>query len=95
MNRIELQPPDYQSYLLRLWRDHGGAPWRATLVAVARPDEQRHFVSLDALLAFLLAQTDPATVLAQAEASQSAEWDRDHCTPGGASWEDPAQGGTV
>ena len=74
----------YQAYLLRLWRDDAGAPWRATLIAVARPDEQLHFATLDALCAFLLAQTVPATLLTQAEANQSAQSDRDPCRPDGA-----------
>ena len=73
----------YQAYLLRLWRDHTGAAWRATLIDAARPAEQRHFASVDELLAFLFAQTGPAT-LGQAEASQSAQSDRDGCTPDGA-----------
>ena len=66
----------YQAYLLRLWRDHAGAAWRATLIDAARPEERRHFASMDELLAFLLAQTDPATLLTQS--------DRDQCTPDGA-----------
>jgi len=74
----------YQAYMLRLWRDDASAPWRATLIAVARPDEQLHFATLDALCAFLLAQTVPATLLTQAEANQSAQSDRDPCRPDGA-----------
>ena len=30
----------HHSYLLRLWREQEGAPMRATLVAVARPEER-------------------------------------------------------
>ena len=74
----------HQSYLLRLWRDHAGAPWRATVMSVARPSEQRHFASVDALLAFLVAQTDSVTLPAQAQSRQPPEWDCDHCTPDGA-----------
>jgi hypothetical protein len=48
-------PP--QAYLLRLWREHPGAPMRATLVPVAGPDEQQHFADLEVLYAFLRAQT--------------------------------------
>jgi hypothetical protein len=74
----------YQAYLLRLWRDDAGAPWRATLIAAERPDEQLHFATLDALCAFLLAQAAPATLLTQAQANQSAQSDRDQRTPDGA-----------
>ena len=79
-----MREPTHHSYLLRLWRDHAGAPWRATLIAAARPDEHRHFATLDALCAFLLAQTVPATPLTQAEANQPDEWDRNQYTPDGA-----------
>ena len=48
--------PPPQSYLLRLWREHQGAPLRATLVLVAQPDLQQHFADLEALYAFLQAQ---------------------------------------
>ncbi len=74
----------HQSYLLRLWCDHAGAPWRATVMSVAGPSEQRHFASVDALLTFLIAQTDPVTLLAQAQAHLQPEWDREHCTSDGA-----------
>jgi hypothetical protein len=63
----------YQAYLLRMWRDQADAPWRATLIAAAQPDEQLHFATLEALCAFLLAQGLPATLQAQAEANQSAQ----------------------
>jgi hypothetical protein len=69
----------YQAYLLRLWRDHAGAPWRATLIDAARTNQQRHFASLDALLAFLMAQADPATPPGDQHASQPSEWARAHC----------------
>ena len=74
----------YQAYLLRLWRDDASAPWRATLIAAARPDEQLYFATLDALCAFLLAQGAPASLLTQAQANQSAQSDRDERTPDGA-----------
>ena len=74
----------YQAYLLRLWRDDTSAPWRATLIAAARPDEQLHFATLDVLCAFLLAQGAPATLLTQAESNQSAQSDHNPCTPDGA-----------
>ncbi len=49
-----------QSYILRLWQDHRGAPWRATLIAVAQATEHHHFSNLDDLLTFLIAQTSGA-----------------------------------
>ena len=78
----------HQSYLLRLWRDHAAVPWRATVMSVARPSEQRHFASVDALLAFLIEQTDSVTLPAQAQAHPPAEWDCEHCTSDGAEWKD-------
>jgi hypothetical protein len=55
--------PPPQSYLLRLWREHQGAPLRATLVPVARPDLQQHFADVGALYAFLCAQADADPML--------------------------------
>ncbi len=46
------------SYMLRLWRDHADAPWRATVANVSQPDEQHHFATLDALWDFLNEQTN-------------------------------------
>jgi hypothetical protein len=63
----------YQAYLLRLWREHAGVAWRATLIDAARPDEQRHFASMDALLAFLMVHTDPAAPLGDEQASLPPE----------------------
>jgi hypothetical protein len=68
--------PMQHSYLLRLWSHHAGAPMRATLIEVARPDKPRHFATLDELFAFLNAQTDPFV-----RADDRSEWDADHCTP--------------
>jgi len=50
--------PQYQSYLLRLWRTHsGGVPvWRASLENLPTQEIQR-FDSLPDLCAFLWAQT--------------------------------------
>lgn len=50
-------PP--QSYLMRLWREHGGASLRATLIAVGRPEAHQYLADMEALCAFLHAQTDP------------------------------------
>jgi len=68
--------PMQRSYLLRLWRDHAGAPMRATLIAVEYPDKPRHFAYMDELFAFLNAQAYPVTL-----ADDRPEWDGDHCTP--------------
>ena len=65
-----------RSYLLRLWRNDDGAPMRATLITVERPDERRHFVNLDELFAFLNGQAYSVT-----SADDRAKWDGDHCTP--------------
>ena len=68
--------PIQHSYLLRLWRDHAGAPMRATLIAVECPDKPRHFASMDELFAFLNRQAYSVTL-----ADDRPEWDGDHCTP--------------
>ena len=47
-------PP--QSYLLRLWREREAAPLRATLIAVAQPDERRHFDTLEDCFTYLREQ---------------------------------------
>jgi hypothetical protein len=65
--------PPSQSYLLRLWREHAGSPLRATLVLVARPEVQQHFADLEALCAFLRAQTGQ-------EVDVSGTWDTSYCT---------------
>jgi hypothetical protein len=83
MSRV---PP--QAYLLRLWRDHAGAPLRATLIAVAQPNAPQHFASLDALFAFLRAQTDPGALSAEGQARQAPELDHPHCTPDRPAWEE-------
>ena len=61
------------SYLLRLWRNHAGAPMRATLIAVECPDKPRHFANLDQLFALLIEQAHSA--------DDRPQWDGDHCTP--------------
>jgi len=65
--------PPPQSYLLRLWREHPGAPVRATILSVGQPEEQRHFADLDALCAFLRAQ-------ASEEPGVHDAWDTTYCT---------------
>lgn len=45
-------PQTYQAYMLRLWRDGGQAPWRASLESTA--DGHRwHFGSVGELICFL------------------------------------------
>ena len=48
--------PIHHSYMLRLWRERSEAPWRVTLIAVAQPDERRHFDTLESCFAFLREQ---------------------------------------
>jgi hypothetical protein len=52
------EPPEYQSYLLRLWRayNHGQAIWRASLES-AQTGERHGFADLESLVAFLEQQT--------------------------------------
>jgi hypothetical protein len=50
------QPGIYHSYLVRLWQDNAQAPWRASLQSVQTGETVR-FGDLDALFAFLAAQT--------------------------------------
>ncbi len=51
--------PNYHAYLLRLWRDGERAPWRASLEAPGHA-EIHTFGDLQALIAFLLEQTEQA-----------------------------------
>lgn len=46
----------YRSYLLRLWQDGAHAPWRASLREVTT-GQITHFATVEALLAFIAAQT--------------------------------------
>ncbi len=46
----------YHAYLLRLWRDDGRAPWRASLQD-AHAGEMHTFASVPALLTFIAQQT--------------------------------------
>ena len=49
--------PEYQSYLLRIWRSGEGAAWRISLEAIGS-DERWSFPDLESLLAFLRTRTD-------------------------------------
>jgi hypothetical protein len=66
--------PKTRSFLLRLWRDHPGAPWRATLIDGTQPEERRHFATLDALYTFLCAQVGEGS-------GANDERDTAYCTP--------------
>ena len=66
--------PPPRSFLLRLWREQADAPLRATLITVTQPQEQHHFLSLEALHAFLRAQEDEAT-------QTNRDWNAIHCIP--------------
>ena len=61
MSCLREEGPDYQSYLLRLWRTHSGEAlvWRASLEEPLT-QEIRRFDDLPGLVAFLLAQTGQA-----------------------------------
>jgi hypothetical protein len=48
--------PTHHSYMLRLWRERGEALWHVTLFTVARPDERRHFDTLEDCFAYLREQ---------------------------------------
>lgn len=50
---------DYQSYLLRLWRDGARSPWRATLQCTTT-EQIFPFATMDSLLAFLTARLKTA-----------------------------------
>ena len=47
----------YRSYLLRLWKEHAHAPWRASLQD-AMDGTRRGFASLESMVVFLHTQTD-------------------------------------
>jgi hypothetical protein len=56
----EPQPrPNYHAYLLRLWREGEGAPWRASLQS-ADEAERIGFADLEQLVAYLLRLADGA-----------------------------------
>jgi hypothetical protein len=49
-----VDPDRYRSYLLRLWRESPGEPWRCQVQCVGAGDERR-FAGLAEMLEFLLA----------------------------------------
>ncbi len=56
---LSARTQNYHSYLVRLWRDHPHAPWRATAQCV-QTGVTHHFVDLAALNGFLQTQTTEA-----------------------------------
>jgi len=58
---------DYQSYLLRLWREDDVSPWRASLESTATCEKQG-FATLNDLIAFLQSQTIPTVTIADGHA---------------------------
>jgi hypothetical protein len=54
MKFVDRRRPDYQSYLLRLWRAGEQHTWRASLQSTAT-EQVYHFASVEALVAFLAA----------------------------------------
>jgi hypothetical protein len=56
MNQPDTSRPEYQSYLLRLWRESDRGTWRASLQSTAT-EQVAHFADVAALVAFLVAQT--------------------------------------
>jgi hypothetical protein len=53
-NPLESKSNQYQSYLLRMWKN-GDGDWRALLVSIPT-QERRHFSSLPELFEFLSSQ---------------------------------------
>ena len=53
------QPTHYQAYLVRLWRDSADVPWRVVVTYVST-GEKRHFASLDACFAYIVAGSETA-----------------------------------
>lgn len=47
----------YHAYLLRIWREAEGMPWRATLQN-PHTGEQEGFASVDQLIAFIRSKTE-------------------------------------
>lgn len=60
MNLVGREHPDYQSYLLRVWRDDVHTPWRASLQSTVT-ERVVQFADLEAMFVFLMAQTSLAS----------------------------------
>ena len=61
------------------------------VIDVARPGEHQHFATLEALFAFLTAQTGPAPPPAHEQVHAPIEWEHDYYTPHGAPSEEPLE----
>ena len=51
-SNLDNKSKQYQSYLLRIWKDDDRGEWRALLLTIPT-QERRHFSSLNALFEFL------------------------------------------
>jgi len=71
---------EYHSFLVRLWREHANAPWRASVQSV-QTGTVIHFSDLTRLFAFLQAQTvdelicKPSEVISSPQLTDSATQD--------------------
>jgi hypothetical protein len=65
-----IDPDRYRSYLLRLWREAPGAPWRCQVQCVGSGDERR-FAGIQEMFQFLLADAASASSGADGSASTS------------------------
>jgi hypothetical protein len=64
-----------RTYVLRLWREHGSAPWRAALRS-AESGSMLGFADLDELIAFLEHEMEPGQPSANLAPQQPAEESR-------------------
>jgi hypothetical protein len=87
--RIAMPESTHASYLLRLWRGRASSAWRAMVIDVARPGEHQHFATLDALFAFLNAQTGSAPPTRHQQVNAPIEWEQNYYAPHGAPSEEP------
>ena len=72
MNQPDISRPEYQSYLLRLWRESERSAWRASLQSTAT-EQIYHFADGAALVAFLVAQMGGLPVEPPADQPRPAE----------------------
>ena len=54
------RPVQYQSYLIRVWREQTQPHWRASLRSI-QTGQEHHFAHLEQLFVFLHAQTSAST----------------------------------
>lgn len=53
---VEIAYPQYHSFVMRLWQETEGSPWRASLHSVTE-NRIHHFPNLEAAFMFLVNQT--------------------------------------